>query len=117
MNEVDRNMDVLEKVEVNREELYEFLNKPAANQSIPEQLSDLLECSRSLEEQLNGFQHENHRRPSAEHKKVRADLKAMNKEINKMHKAMKKCNALREASMHIGKTHGKVMLNKTRYQW
>ncbi len=110
-------MDVLEKIEVKQKELYDFLNKPAANQGATEQLEILLKQSQCLQDKLAEFKHENHRRPSKEHKQTRADLKLVDKEVNKIRKAIKKCNALKEAALHLGNNHGKVMLNKTRYHW
>lgn len=107
-------MEVVNKLDIDIDAL---LKLPAANQDANEQLEQLLQQQNILEARLEKFSMEPARRPSAEHKAAKSELRAVVKEIKKTKRAIKKCNALKEAASKMGTKHGKVTLNNTRYYW
>lgn len=107
-------MDVIEKTKI---DVVSLLSKSAANQDANEQLQLLKMEEQMLEEKILKFSHEPARRPSKEHKELRFNLNSVRKEIKQTIKAIKKCNALRDAARKIGSKHGNITLNKTKYYW
>lgn len=107
----------METVMKTRNNIKNMLQKNAANQDANEQLSYLYHEKNKIIEQLTSFNNEPIRRPSQQHKNLKNKLNMIEKEIKTTKKAIKKYQAIKTIAKKLGRNHGNIILNKTKYFW